>query len=248
MGRLLMLLVCAALLAADGWATGRGYAALGRAGDCGDTGQRVCGSIDLWHGLAASGGTIVGMVLLIGTAFVLAADGTASASSDLPIGAGTLAGVLCLLLGVARGADTTSGWLLGPAAVVALLALWSARAEARRRRRILAEERRRAERELRLERHGVSVPATVLDIRGTGVHLNDCPELVVTLRYTTDDGQEYTESVTETFPAYDAPRRGDVLTVRYDPDLPDLPQLRADTGAGAGTGTGTGTGTDTDTG
>ncbi|MFG3053472.1 DUF3592 domain-containing protein [Kitasatospora sp. NPDC048239] len=229
-GRMLALFVCAVLLAADGWATGRGYAALGRAGDCGNTGQRVCGSIDLWHGLAAVGGVILGLVLLTGTAIVLAADGSASASSDLPVGAGTLAGVLCLLLGAARGADTTSRWLLGPAAAVALLALWSARAEARRRRRILAAERRRAERELRLERHGVSVPATVLDLRGTGVHLNDRPELVVTLRYTTADGQEHTESVTETFPAYDAPRRGDVLTVRYDPRDPHLPQLAAGTG------------------
>ncbi|MGV9263293.1 hypothetical protein ACWDRR_01355 [Kitasatospora sp. NPDC003701] len=222
--RLLGLLLCSVLLTADGWLVGRGAARLSAVGGCGDGEQRACESADLWAGLSVPLGTILGMVLLVGTAFVLAADGSSSASSDLPIGAGTLLGVVCLLVGIALGADSTSGWLLGPAALVAVIAAWSAPAEARRRRRILAGERERAERAHRLERYGVTVVGTVLDLRGTGVVLNDCPELVVTVRYTTAGGPEYTESFTETFPVYDVPRRGELLALRYDPQDPRRPE------------------------
>lgn len=223
--RLSGLLLCAALLGSDGWLVGRGAARMIAVGSCGDGFERACESADLWVGLSVPLGVILGMVLLVGTAFVLAADGSASASSDLPIGAGTLLGLLCLLGGIALGADSASGWLLGPAVLVALLAAWSARAEARRRRRILAGERARAERAERLDRYGVTVPGTVLDLRGTGVVLDDCPELVVTVRYVTADGPEHTESLTETFPVHGLPRRGDRLALRYDPRHPDRPEL-----------------------
>ncbi|MFJ9951293.1 DUF3592 domain-containing protein [Kitasatospora sp. NPDC091207] len=222
--RLLVLLLCAALLTSDGWLIGRGAARMIAIGGCGDGQERACESADLWAGLSVPLGVILGTVLLVGTAFALAADGSTSASSDLPIGAGTLLGLLCLLVGVALGADTTSGWLLGPAALVAVGAISSAPVEARRRRGILAEERQRAERAERLDRHGVTVQGTVVDLRGTGVVLNDCPELVVTVRYSTADGVERTEAFTKTFPVYDVPRRGDRLALRYDPRSPERPE------------------------
>ncbi|MFE2728695.1 hypothetical protein [Kitasatospora sp. NPDC059327] len=223
--QLLGLTVCAAMLTSDGWLIGWGTARMIAKGGCGEGQERACESSDFWIGLSIPLGVILGMVLLLGTAFVLAADGSASASTDLPIGAGTLLGLLCLLAGVALGADTTSSWLLGPAAAVALVALWSMPVEARRRRGILAEERERAERAERLDRYGVTVRATVVDFHGTGAVVNDCPELVVTVCYTTADGREFTQSVTETFPAFDVPRRGDRLALRYDPQCPERPEV-----------------------
>ncbi len=220
--RVLGLCLYAGLLTANGWLDGWALALDGSAGSCGNAGQRPCGASDIWTFLALPGCCVLTLVVLIGTFTVTAGDST-EAERQLPVGAGLLVGLACLLLGVSWHDRSTSPWIFGPAAVIALLALLVARREERTRARTMVRERQSAERARRLDRHGLTVLATVLDLRGTGDDSYDRPALVLTVRYSTADGQEFTEPVTRSFPAYDAPRRGDRVHIRYDPELPGLP-------------------------
>jgi hypothetical protein len=220
--RLLGLALCALLQSAAGWAVGWGLAGLIASGDCGAGYERSCTTSNLVVGAAVPLGLIAAVLLLTGTAFVTAGN-SPGPHSTLPIVAGILTGIVLSLLGAAFGAASTSGWLLGPAALFALGALGSARLEERGRRRALAVQAEQAALAERMREHGVTVRATVVDIAGTDMTYDDRLELVVTVRYTTADGQECTTALTGTFPRYDLPRRGDEIAVRYDPLEPRVP-------------------------
>ncbi|MFC8450449.1 DUF3592 domain-containing protein [Kitasatospora sp. NPDC057223] len=220
--RLLGLALCALLQSAAGWAVGWGLVGVIASGNCGSGYDRSCTASNLVVGAAVPLGLIAAVLLLTGTAFVTAGNSPGPHSS-LPIGAGILTGIVLSLLGAALGARSTSVWLLGPAVLCALGALCSARLEERGRRRSLAAQAEQAVRAERLREHGVTVRATVVDVDGTDMRLDDRLELVVTVRYTTADGEECTTALTGTFPLYDLPRRGDDIVVRYDPLEPRVP-------------------------
>lgn len=222
--RALGLSLYAGLLTADGWLVSWALAVDSSAGGCGNADQRPCAASVIWTFLALAGCCVLTLFLLAGTVLVTAGDST-RVEGQLPIGAGMLVGLLCLLLGFALRDRSAGPWILGPAVAIALTAPWVARREERTRARTMVREQRSAERARRLDQHGLTALATVLDLRGTGDDSYDRPELVLTVRYRTADGKEFTESVTHSFPAYDAPRRGDHIHVRYDPEQPQLPEF-----------------------
>ncbi|MFE7189814.1 DUF3592 domain-containing protein [Kitasatospora sp. NPDC057541] len=215
-GRIVGLVVVSAFTATAGWLTATGFVRAFATHACGP--EQGCGALGTTLYLA--GGILLWLLCLVATATTAHGDAPTtepSATSDR----GVLLACLALgLLGAALANGSFHPWLLVPVLPLALLTAVLDRWGARRWRAFQRDSRIRAEREDRLERHGVTVPGRITDLGHTGSTYNDCPELRITVAFTTVDGEQHTATVIEAFPAYDAPRRGDAAEVRYDPADP----------------------------
>ncbi|MFE6865312.1 DUF3592 domain-containing protein [Kitasatospora sp. NPDC057692] len=230
-GRIIGLVVLSAVTAAGGWLTATGFV---RA-----FGTDACGSEQQCNGFGTAGylagGILLWLVCLVGTATTAHGDAPTtepSATSDR----GVLLGCLALgLLGAALANGAFHPWPLVPVLPLALLTAVLDRWGARRWRAFRVDARRQAERKERMERHGITVPGRITDLTHTGTSYNDHPELRLTVEFTTADGEQRRTTLTDLFPAYDAPRRGAPAEVRYDPADPDnvlatlVPEPVADT-------------------
>ncbi|WP_380284576.1 DUF3592 domain-containing protein [Kitasatospora purpeofusca] len=216
-GRIIGLVVISAFTATAGRLTATGFVRAYGTDACGV--ERQCNGLGTAGYLA--GGILLWLLCLVATATTAHGDAPTtepSATSDR----GVLLGCLALgLIGAALANGSFHPWLLVPVLPLALLTAVLDRYGARRWRAFRLETRRSADRQDRLEQYGITVPGRTTALAHTGNTYNDCPELRITVEFTTADGERRTTTVTDAFPAYDAPRRGAPAEVRYDPADPD---------------------------
>ncbi|QMU70223.1 DUF3592 domain-containing protein [Streptacidiphilus sp. P02-A3a] len=227
--RILGMCLYGALLTFDGWLLCWTYTANDTAGGCGDTGQRPCTTHDLWAVLAFVACLALGfltLVLLPAGAVIVTSSSTNSTRAQLPAGAAMLGGLVCLLGGIALRVPGTGRWLLGPMVLIIAVAVLVGRREERTRARTLVAEHEAAHRGWRMEQYGLTALGTVTDAAATGDESYDRPEFVITVRFRTPGGDEHTAQLTSSFDSYEqAPRPGDRLHLRYDPEHPRQPEL-----------------------
>ena len=72
----------------------------------------------------------------------------------------------------------------------------------------------------RLMQHGVEAPATVLEMKDTGVTVNNSPYVKMKLRVQPDGQQAYETSTRVLVSRLSIPHVGDTIKVRYDPAKP----------------------------
>ncbi|MER5351228.1 DUF3592 domain-containing protein [Kitasatospora sp. NPDC002551] len=216
-GRIIGLVIVAGFTAAAGWLTATGFVHAYGTDACGP--EQRCNGFGTAGYLA--GGILLWLLSLVSAATTAHGDAPTtepSATSDR----GVLLGCVALgLLGAALANGSFHPWPLVPVLPLALLTAVLDRHGARRWRAFRLEARRRADRQGRLEQYGVTVPGRITGLTPTGTTSNDCPELRLTVEFTTIDGARRTTTVTDAFPAFDAPRRGALTEVRYDPADPE---------------------------
>jgi hypothetical protein len=90
-------------------------------------------------------------------------------------------------------------------------------------------------RKRRLQEAGVDAPAQIVDVRDTGVTVNNNPRVKLTLNVTPPDGSAAFQVSTKTTVSRIAiPRAGDGFMVRFDPDDHDNFEIVGATGAAGG--------------
>ncbi|MFJ4090523.1 DUF3592 domain-containing protein [Kitasatospora sp. NPDC089913] len=212
-GRIVGLAVTAVLTAATGWLTATGAVRAFAADACGP--ERHCGALPTVLLLVL--GPLLWLAALVAAATTAHGDAPTtepSATSDRGVLLGCLAAGL---LGAALAEGTARPWLLAPVLPLALLTAALDRHGARRWR----AHRLAAGRQERLDREGITVPALITRVTGTGAADDEDPELRVTVGFRTADGADRTAATVDTFPPGRAPRPGDGAEVRYHPDDPE---------------------------
>ena len=74
------------------------------------------------------------------------------------------------------------------------------------------------EKQQELKGYGTPAAAEVLSINDTDMLVNYNPVAEVTLRVMTDDGYEFTETIKTTLRKVNAPRVGDIIKIKYNPN------------------------------
>jgi hypothetical protein len=78
-------------------------------------------------------------------------------------------------------------------------------------------EREQTTEDRQFRERATMVPGTVIDLRDTGVTINNNPQAAITVSYARDDGTPAQLEMVQVLPRLEIPRRGDPATVWYDP-------------------------------
>ncbi|MFJ9696300.1 DUF3592 domain-containing protein [Kitasatospora sp. NPDC101183] len=222
-GRIFGLALCAALCLVGG--------RLFQAGFVSFAGPAVCAPSQACHGglgtLAYWMGGVAVWAVGLAAAIATVVSSEPGGPNRLPFGATVCASLLLGLTGAALGEGLGNPFLTAALVVFAALTVPVAvQGELR-----LRHERRKFAAARAVDRHlaehGVSTAGTVTEVQALGEAHQDALDLRITLRFTDHDGTGRTFTHTANHPVHAAPRVGDRLTVRYDPQAPAIARAGA---------------------